>query len=76
MKTRNQTLRLIAKIAITGLNHFPLSLEDSADFYEGPSTLLEPPASEAAKYAATRMRECQRAEWDFRVALRNREGAD
>ena len=62
-------LRLVAELAITGLDHSLLSLEEGADFYEGLSTLLPPPGSDAARYAATCLRECQRARREILSAL-------
>ena len=69
MKTRTRKHQLVAEIAIAGLNHSRLTPEDRADFYEGLSTLLAPPTSEAAKYAATCIRESQRAQEEIRNAL-------
>lgn len=62
-------LRLVAELAITGLDHSLLSLEEGADFYEGLSTLLPPPGADAARYAATCLRECQRARKEILAVL-------
>jgi uncharacterized protein (DUF2336 family) len=69
MKTPNLQHQLVAEIAITGLNHSLLSPEERADFYEGLSSLLAPPIAESAKYAATCLRECQRAQQEIVAAL-------
>jgi hypothetical protein len=61
--------RLVAQVAMSGLNHVELPAEDHADFYEGLSSILSPPASEAARYAATCLREHQRAQKEILVAL-------
>jgi hypothetical protein len=75
MKTKTQRLRLVADIAVTGLIHCPLCPEDRADFYEGLSTILTPSAAEAARYAATCIRESERAQRELLAALETREGA-
>jgi hypothetical protein len=62
-------LELVAEVAVAGLNHLALPPEDRADFYEGLSALLPKAKSEAAKYAATCIRECQRAQQDFMTTL-------
>jgi hypothetical protein len=69
MKNKTENLRLVADIAVTGLGHRALSPEDRADFYEGLSVILPPPASEAARYAATCIRESQRAQQELRAAM-------
>ena len=69
MRTTAQMRLLVAEIAIAGLQQTPLSPEDRADFYEGLSALLPAPPSEAARYAATCIRESQRAQRDFLAAL-------
>ena len=66
-------VRLIVELAVTGLDHTLLSLEETADFYHGLSTLLPPPGSEAARYAATCLRECQRARQEILNVLRTPE---
>jgi hypothetical protein len=66
-------LRLVAELAITGLDHSLLSLEEGADFYEGLSTLLPSPGSDAARYAATCLRECQRARQEILSAIQSPE---
>jgi hypothetical protein len=66
---RPDPLRLVAELAITGLNHSLLSLEEGADFYDGLSALLPSPGSEAARYAATCLRECQRARQEILSAI-------
>ena len=67
-------LDLVAEIAVAGLSHFALSPDDRADFYEGLSAFLANAESEAAKYAATCIRECQRAQHDFLNALETKKG--
>jgi uncharacterized protein (DUF2336 family) len=70
MKTTSQKHHhLIAQLAISGLNHSALSPEERADFYEELSALLPPPTAEAARYAATCLRECQRAQREIVTAL-------
>lgn len=61
--------RLVAQVAMSGLSHIELPAEDHADFYEGLSSILAPPASEAARYAATCLREHQRAQKEILIAL-------
>jgi len=75
MRNRTQMLDLVAEIAVAGLNHSVLSPEDRADFYDGLSAVLPRTQSEAAKYAATCIRECQRAQQDFLAALETKKGA-
>jgi hypothetical protein len=70
--TRQQ--RLVAEIAITRLPPSSLSPEERADFYEGLSTLLAGSGADAAKYAATCIRESQRAEQEILEAVRGRKG--
>lgn len=62
-------LNLVAQVAVAGLDHSPLSAGDRADFYEGLGSFLARRESEAARYAATCIRECQRAQQDFLAAL-------
>lgn len=62
-------LRLVAELAITGLDHSLLSLEEGAEFYDGLSTLLPPSGSDAARYAASCLRECRRARQQILTAL-------
>lgn len=69
VKTKTQKLRLVAEIALAGLRHAPLSPEERADFYEGLGAILSPPASEAARYAATCIRESQGAQRELRTAI-------
>ena len=68
-------LDLVAEVAIVGLSHSALSPDDCADLYEGLSTFLPKAKSEAAKYTATCIRECQRAQQDFHTMLQTRKGA-
>jgi uncharacterized protein (DUF2336 family) len=70
LKSRQQPLRLIAELAMSGLDHASLSPEEGADFYDGLSTLLQPPTADAARYAATCLRECQRAREEILAGLR------
>jgi uncharacterized protein (DUF2336 family) len=58
---------------MTGLEHAPLGPEEGADFYDGLSTLLQPATAEAARYAATCLRECQRAREEILSGLRSTE---
>jgi len=74
--TQTHRLNLVAVIAVTGLSHSALCPEDRADFYEGLSAILSPGSAEAAKYAATCVRECQRAQQDLLTALGTGEGGD
>ncbi len=74
MKTKPQNLRLVAEIAVTGLGHSVLSPEDRAAFYEGLSAILSPAAAEAARYAATCIRESQRAQQELSAAMGTRKG--
>jgi hypothetical protein len=66
---QNRKQHLVARIAITGIDHTWLSPEERAEFYEGLSTLLPAAPSEAAKYAATCIRECQRAQQEILTTL-------
>jgi len=74
MRNRTEMLHLVAQVALAGLDHAALSPEDRADFYEGLSALLPRMESESAKYLATCLRECQRAQRDFLSALETRKG--
>ena len=74
MRNRTQMFGLVAEVAIAGLKNSVLSPNDRADFYEGLSALLPKAESEAAKYAATCIRECQRAQQDFLTVLETRKG--
>jgi uncharacterized protein (DUF2336 family) len=67
-------LGLVAESAVTELGHSALRPEDRADFYEGLSAILPASTSEAARYAATCIRECQRAQRDLPRALETRKG--
>jgi uncharacterized protein (DUF2336 family) len=67
-------LRLVARVAVAGLSHPSLTPEDRADLYEGLSAFLARNESEAARYAATCIRECQRAQQDFLTALAAKKG--
>jgi uncharacterized protein (DUF2336 family) len=67
-------INLVAEVAVTGLKNSALSSEDRADFYQGLSAFLAGNESEAAKYAATCIRECQRAQQEFLAALASRKG--
>lgn len=75
MRTKTQKFRLVAEIAVIGLRHCALCPEDRADFYEGLSTILSPPAAEAARYAATCIRETQWAQRELLAALEAWKGA-
>ncbi len=75
MKTRLERFRLVAEIAIAGLRHSNLRPHDRARLYEGLGMLLSPPAAEAARYAATCIRECHRAEQEFLDAIDTGRGA-
>jgi hypothetical protein len=66
--------QLVAEIAVSGLAPSSLTPNERADFYEGLSTLLPEPGAEAAKYAATCIRESQRAEQEILNSLRCRNG--
>jgi len=72
---QNRKQHLVARIAITGIDHTWLSPEERAEFYEGLSTLLPAAPSEAAKYAATCIRECQRAQQEILTTLVTRRDA-
>ncbi len=74
MKSKTQNLRLVAKIAVTGLGHCALGPGERADFYEGLGAILSPPASETARNLATCIRETQRAEQELLDALETRKG--
>jgi len=74
MRSRPQILALVAEIAVAGLDHCALSPDDRADFYEGLSAFLPKTESEAAKYAATCIRESQRAQQDFLSTLETKKG--
>jgi len=67
-------LNLVAEVAVAGLDSSALSSEDRADFYQGLGAFLAGNESEAAKYAATCIRECQRAQHDFLAALAKKKG--
>jgi hypothetical protein len=67
-------LGLVAEVAVAGLRHAALSPDDRADFYDGLSAFLPKMESEAAKYAATCLREAQRAQQDFLVTFQTRKG--
>jgi len=69
MRSADQTLRLVAEIALAGLTESALPLEDRADFYEGLGAFLPYAEAEAAKYAATCIRETQRAQHEVLKAL-------
>ena len=75
MKTKTQILNLVAEIAVEGLNHTNITADERADLYEGLSTFLAKNESEAARYAATCIRECQRAQRDFLQRLAAGKGA-
>ena len=75
MRSRTQMLGLVAEIAVAGLNQSALSPDDRADFYEGLSAVLPKTESEAARYAATCIRESQRAQQDFLTTLETKKGA-
>ncbi len=74
MRTREEMVELVVDVAVAGLNQMGLSPEDRADFYDGLSAFLPKNEAEAAKYAATCIRECQRAQQDFLVKLETRKG--
>lgn len=75
MRTKPQMLDLVAEVAVAGLDHSALTPDERADVYEGLSAFLPKTKSEAAKYAATCIRECQRAQRDFLTILAARKGA-
>jgi len=75
MRTRTQILNLVAEIAVTGLDQSELTPADRADLYQGLSLFLEKNESEAARYAATCIRECQRAQGEFLESVVPRKGA-
>ncbi|HEX4083345.1 MAG TPA: hypothetical protein VHY22_00435 [Chthoniobacteraceae bacterium] len=75
MRDRTAALHLVAELAVAGLDHIALTPEDRADVYEGLSAFLAKNESEAARYAATCIRECQRAQQDFLFALAANKGA-
>jgi hypothetical protein len=62
-------LTLVAQLALAGLDHSPLIPLERADFFQGLGFLLPPPTSEAARYAATCIRESHRAQREFYAAL-------
>ena len=68
-------LLLVAEVAVTGLNHVALPAEDQADLYEGLAAFLPKEEAEAAKYAATCLRECRRAREAFLARLESRKEA-
>jgi hypothetical protein len=74
MKTKSDRLRLVAELAVAGLDRNLLPPEDHADFYEGLGAILPARAAEAARYAATCIRECHRARQDFLTALEDARG--
>jgi uncharacterized protein (DUF2336 family) len=69
MRTRTEKQQLVAQMAMAGLKRKGLCVEERADFYEGLSGLLTPPAAEAARYAANCLRECERAEEEIAATL-------
>jgi hypothetical protein len=69
MRSRPQLLSLVVELALAGLAHAPLSPEDRADFFDGLALILSPAPAEAARYAATCIRESQRAQRDFLTTL-------
>jgi len=75
IRTPTQILSLVAEMAVAGLDHSTVPARDRADFYEGLSSLLPKAESEAAKYAATCIRESQRAQREFLATLESRRGA-
>ena len=62
-------LQLLAQVALTGLTNSPLEPEQRADFYEALSAILPAATGEAARYAATCIREGQRAQQDLVAAI-------
>ena len=76
IRNKTQILNLVAQIAVSGLDHSELSADDRADLYEGLGTFLAKNESEAARYAATCIRECRRAQQDFLARLASRKGAE
>jgi len=74
MRDRTQMLQLVAELAVAGLNHTTLTPADRADAYEGLAVFLGKNESEAARYAATCIRECHRAQQDFLTALAAKKG--
>jgi alkanesulfonate monooxygenase SsuD/methylene tetrahydromethanopterin reductase-like flavin-dependent oxidoreductase (luciferase family) len=75
MRTKPQLLALLARVAIAGLNTAELTPEDRADFYLGLSAILPETEAEAARYAATCIRESQRAQQDLLTAIETRKRA-
>jgi hypothetical protein len=75
MRKKKQLLVLVAEVAVAGLKDSALSPDDCADFYDGLGVLLPFTESEAAKYAATCIRESHRAQQDFRTRLDMKKGA-
>jgi hypothetical protein len=62
-------LYLVADMAMAGLLHSRLSPADRADFFDALCIFLPESESEAARYAATCLRESERAQQDFLAAL-------
>ncbi len=75
MRNRTQKLRLVIEAAIATLKSAPLPPDDRADFYDGLGVLLPETEAEAAIYAATCIRESQRAQRDFLAVIEARKGA-
>jgi hypothetical protein len=72
MRTKPEMLLLVGEVAVAGLNHVAPSLEDQADVYEGLAEFLPKQEAEAAKYAATCIRESRRAQEAFLARLESR----
>jgi len=72
MKPKPQHLALMAEAAVAGLNQTAPSAEDRAGVFEGLGAVLPKPESEAAKYAATCIREAARAQQNFLNTLETR----
>ena len=68
-------LHLVAELAIAGLDQSALSPEERARFYEALTAFLPKTEAEAARYAATCIRESQRAQQDFLTTLGTNKGA-
>ena len=68
-------LCLVADMAMEGLAHSRLSPSERADFFDALCIFLPKPVSESAGYAATCLREGERAQRDFLATLEIKKGA-